>query len=452
MYKVFLARRYMFVRPVSYLSMLVIGSAIAALIVVWSVMDGFLAETRELIRGTTADIVVTVLQSPEEPLERASLERVIRSTPGVTGAVSRLVRPAIFKVHGRDNLNIGTTMWADLNMVLVLGIDAEAEFEVTDLRDHLTEVDLESQQVDDPDTPFKIARNRILDRRLRMAALPRLLMGWELMDQLGLSKGDAIDLVTVPDNVAMFESDQLSSSSETFIVAGAFSTGHHESDMSRIMLSSDAFRRWSKTFHEVSEVYVSVALDGVDELAAIRGDLEAAFDAAGFTSRQVIVESWRDRHRILLGAVENERNILFIVLGMFVLLTCLITFAVLWTLVQEKTRDIGILSTMGAAPLGVGGLFTLCGTLISAAGCVVGLVLGTLIVVNVNAIKDWIENTFGVEIFRRDVYAFTEIPAKLDHGLNLMIVVVTIFFSALICLWPAWRAGRMNPVEALRHE
>jgi len=443
----FLARRYMLARPVSYLAMGAIGCAVAALIVVISVMNGFLDETRRIVRGTTADIIVLPVQGAGgPPALREEYERVVAGRSGVAGACSRLVRPAVVKVHGSANLTLGDSMFLGLNQVAVLGIDAADEMRVTDLSKYLADVETSSLSVEDPRQPFKLHRGMILDRKLRNADLPRILVGEQRMQTLRLSKGQALELVTVPDDESL-SGTSIRSTTETFIIAGAFKTNHTTFDMGNVFVQREDFRAWTGTRQQISEMYVM--LSDPERLDEVRDDLEASLSAAQLPSQ---VETWKQRHRVYLGAVENERNILAFVLSLFVLLTCTITFSMLTMMVQEKIRDIGILSAMGASHWGVGAVFATCGVFVAGMGGLFGMAAGTLLAENVNKVKDFIESTFDIQIFNRDVYAFTEIPKSVDHELNAIIVLVTAVFSVFICMIPAWRAARMDPVEALRHE
>jgi lipoprotein-releasing system permease protein len=141
-----------------------------------------------------------------------------------------------------------------------------------------------------------------------------------------------------------------------------------------------------------------------------------------------------------------------VILGFFLVLVCTITFSVLTMLVQEKVRDIGVLSAMGTSAGGIGSIFAMVGVTISLAGGLVGLLSGWWLATNINKVKDWIEDVFDVQIFDRNVYAFSEIPIDMDWSQNLLITVLAVVSAATICLIPAWRAARLDPVEALRHD
>ena len=450
MFRLFLAGRYLVARPVSYLATGAIAIAIMAVITVWSIMNGFLGETISMIRGTTADIVIMPVHDPAAPTPRAELEQVVLAAEGVEGAVSRFVRPALFRVRGRVVSSMSSSIMAQRNQVLVMGIDPAAEREVSDLARYLTDVEVEQHRVDDEAEPFRISRSRILDDDLRNAALPGILLGEDLMNGLRLRRGMALELVTATDGNPFAADPGITSSSGTFIVTGAFRTGHYDTDTKQVMIPREAFARWAGVKNEVSEIYVKVApglaIEQVDEIKEVL--------KADLSDRRIVsdVETWYDRNAIFLNAVENERNILAIVLSFFVLLTSTLTLTVLTMMVREKLRDIGILASMGAPPGGIAGVFALCAVFVATLGGLLGLGLGTLLSLNVNAVKDWIEDTFGIEIFRQDVYAFRDIPSALDVRTNLIFVGTTIVFSVLICAWPALRSGRMDPVEALRHE
>lgn len=448
MFRVFLAARYVLSRRVSYLGMASIALAVGALIVVISVMNGFLGETRKLVRGTTADVIVLPMQDTGSgpPAARAALEKLVAAQPGVVGAVARLVRPAMVKKFGGSDMILNLTQFSELSFVTVLGIDPAAEKPVSGLGHYLDQVEDPSLRVADPERPFAFEARRIQDAKLRTSRPPTCLVGEDRMDVLGLRPGDALNFVTLPDG-EQFTGDKLNATTQTFVVAGAFRTKHHEFDMSSVFVERDAFLDWTGTRTEVSELYVRVEDGKAPEV--VRDGLKGSLTRAGIEAQ---VETWKDRHKVYLGAVENERNILAFVLSLFVLLTCTITFSMLTMMVQEKVRDIGILSAMGASSSGIGAIFAAAGATIAAGGALLGLLAGEAVARNVNAVKDWIESTFGIQIFRRDVYAFTDVPSVVDERLNLAVAGVTVVFALVICLIPAMRAARLDPVEALRHD
>ena len=227
-------------------------------------------------------------------------------------------------------------------------------------------------------------------------------------------------------------------------MAGAYDTGYHDFDSVTFFVPREVFPAWSGTDSEFSEIAVR-CVPGAD-LDLVKVDLK---ERLGLRAN---VYTWEDQHSVWLGAVRNERTILLVLLGFFMLLVVTITFSVLTMLVQQKVRDIGILSSMGASAGGVASVFALSGVMIATLGGIFGLAGGTTLNFKLNAVKDWIEETFGIEVFSKEVYAFTEIPVANDHLLNVAIALVTILFAVVTCLIPAWRAGRLDPVEALRHD
>ena len=448
MYRFFLAGRYTLARPVSYLAMVSIGLSVMALIVVLSIMNGFLRETENIIRGSTADIVAFPLQR-DGPSSRTAMEGLVLATEGVAGVTSRLVRPAIFKVHAHNNPLLWNSMDASRSQVLVQGLDITAELAASQLSASLAGVRRPSHKVEDPDDPFYISEADIRDPRLRNADNPGLLMGETSMDVWGLQRGDAIDLVTLPDGFDL-GGEPVLPTMMTFIVSGAFNSGHSNDD-SVIYIDGGVARVWAGTDHELSELYVTAteAWQPLERLAELRDTLSLKFEDVG---ERCIVNTWEDRHGTWLAAVKNERRILLVILGFFLVLVCTISFSVLTMLVQEKVRDIGILSAMGIPARGIGSIFAMVGVTISLVGGLAGLGSGVWLALHINDVKDWIEDVFKVQVFDRNVYAFSEIPIDLDMTANLYITVATVLGAVTICMIPAWRAARLDPVEALRHE
>jgi len=448
MFRFFLAGRYTFVRPVSYLCTVSIGLSVMALIVVLSIMNGFLLETKRVIRGSTADIVIFPIQR-SGPTSRAKIEGVVSAIEGVAALTSRLIRPAIFKVHERNNPRLWNSMEASRSQVLVQGIDVDAELASSRLPESLADVRNPELRVEDAEDPFYIPAQSIHNSRLRNADNPGVLMGENAMRVWGLHRGDAIDLVTLPDGFDL-GSSSIQPSLMTFIVAGAFNSGHSNDD-SIVYIDKSVATIWAGTDHELSELYITAEADWQpkEKLSALRDNIEDRLDAE---KEECLVHTWEDRNRTWLAAVKNERRILMVILGFFLVLVCTITFSVLTMLVQEKVRDIGVLSAMGTSAGGIGSIFAMVGVTISLAGGLVGLLSGWWLATNINNVKDWIEDVFDVQIFDRNVYAFSEIPIDMDWSQNLLITVLAVVSAATICLIPAWRAARLDPVEALRHD
>ncbi len=457
MYKLFLASRYLRSRPISLVTVIGIFLSVGALVVVISVMSGFLRESRSYIRGTMSDIIVVPLsklsvgpdgeQSTVHCNNFDPLDSVIRSIDGVTGVAPRFVRPSLIRrADGRDTVSgaLDVSNFA----VQAVGIDVKSELAVSGFRDYLTNVE-NFRRVSDLDDPFMLPDD-LRDDEYWNSDFPVALVGEGRYKRLGLEKGAVITLATIDESfLEEGGAEGIKPFEQKFFVGGAFRSGHFQFDGQHILLPIDDARSWvGAGKKEVSEVYVSVE-DYERRGNAVASAIETALDRVGISA---YVATWEQKNAIFLGAVKNERTILGFILGFFILIATFNVFANTSIMVTDKTKDIGILVSMGATPGGILGIFMSCGVLLWLIGSVLGAIGGYFFADNINPIKDFIEDTFNVEVFDKNVYNFTEIPVEIDP----VFIGFTILGTLILCLFfsfiPAFRASLMDPVRTLRHE
>jgi lipoprotein-releasing system permease protein len=183
--------------------------------------------------------------------------------------------------------------------------------------------------------------------------------------------------------------------------------------------------------------------DGVDSMV---GAVQAA---AGPQAR---VRTWHDLNLSLFDAVEVERNVMFLVLTLIMLVAALNIISGLIMLVKDKSGDIAILRTMGATRGSIMRVFLIAGASIGITGTLLGVLIGVLFCLNIDAIERFISWIFHTNVFNPDVYFLTHMPAKMEAGDLIAVVCMALGLSLLATLYPSWRAARLDPVEALRYE
>ena len=166
----------------------------------------------------------------------------------------------------------------------------------------------------------------------------------------------------------------------------------------------------------------------------------------------VAVETWRQRQSLLISSLENQRTLMVIILGIISTVAILLIFVILYVIVVQKTRDIGVLKAVGASNLGVAGIFLTYGGAIGMIGSIIGTVGGCAFVWNINPIADWIANTTGFTPWNRETFMFEKIPDQVDFGTAIWIVCGAIIAGVFGALLPAVIAAMRQPVEALRYE
>ncbi len=461
MYKFFIAFRYMISRPISLVSIIGIFLSVGALIVIISVMSGFLRETKAFIRGTMSDFVVTPIRSMhrvgdevvyKEAPSFETLRSAIKSVTGVSGVAPRFVRPALVTRSDGIDPYKNSSKFSDMNFTKALGIDPEYESEVSRIKMFLTELDLPSHCVDRVDDPFYISK-KWKSPMLYSRDYPSILMGEDKFVRLGLEKGAVVTLATLDTKTlkdSLDKGSDIKPFEQKFFVAGAFRSGNHQFDMEFVIIDMQAAWDWVGCENEVSEIYVACKEGAYDARGPeIQAGISNALMGKGLDA---IVESWEERNAIFLGAVENERTILGVILAFFIIIATFNVYATISMMVTDKTKDIGILVSMGATSFGIMGTFVVCGLFMWLIGSLLGAVAGFFFADNINAIKDFIENTFGIQVFNKNVYNFREIPVEISPTFIGIIIACTFMICFLFSLLPALRASWMDPVKALRHE
>ncbi|MFA5865293.1 MAG: FtsX-like permease family protein [Phycisphaerae bacterium] len=168
--------------------------------------------------------------------------------------------------------------------------------------------------------------------------------------------------------------------------------------------------------------------------------------------KSVEVNRWETYNAPLISAVENEKRLMIMLFGIISIVAVFLILAIFYMIVVEKTRDIGILKSIGASAYQIAAIFLAYGGVIGFIGSILGTILGYYFVEHINEFQNWLINVFGWRVWNREVYAFDEIPSRVEPWDVTIIIIAAIVASIIGALVPAIRAARMNPVEALRYE
>ena len=227
-------------------------------------------------------------------------------------------------------------------------------------------------------------------------------------------------------------------------VAAIFEIGMHEYDSSIMFMPLNETQKY---FNQPDTVTVlEVVLDSPDEV----GELGPKIAAAGGPS--IYITDWRQRNATFFNALEVERNVMFLILALIVLVAALNIISGLIMLVKDKGRDIAILRTMGATRGAVMRVFFITGTSIGVVGTLAGLALGVLVCFNIERLREFIGWITRTELFPAELYYLSQLPADMNPNETAAIVIMALALAILATLYPSWRASRLDPVEALRYE
>jgi len=266
-------------------------------------------------------------------------------------------------------------------------------------------------------------------------------IGTRLANLLRVNVGDSIILVSPKGATTPFGN---APRTKPYVVKALFEMGMAEYDRTMIFLPLEEAQRYFSRGPEVDAL--EIVVDNPGQVDRFVKEIRAA---AGPT---VHVSDWRQRNETFFTVLEVERNVMFIILSLIVLVAALNIISGLMMLVKDKGRDVAILRTMGATRGAMMRVFLITGASIGVVGTLAGLVLGVVFCLNIEFLRELMAWATNTTLFDPNVYYLTRLPADMDVGETASIVGMALALSVLATLYPSWRASTLDPVEALRYE
>ena len=227
-------------------------------------------------------------------------------------------------------------------------------------------------------------------------------------------------------------------------VAAVFEIGMSEYDSTMVFMPLKEAQAYFNRANDVTAIEIyTVNPDRIEQYR------KAVTEAAG---RPIYLVDWRQRNSTFFNALQVERNVMFLILTLIVLVAALNIISGLIMLVKDKGSDIAILRTMGASQGAIMRVFLITGAAIGVVGTLTGLVVGLVVCLNIESIRQFLSWLTNTELFSPELYFLSKLPAEIDVGETVAVVVMALTLSFLATLYPSWRAARLDPVEALRYE
>jgi lipoprotein-releasing system permease protein len=397
-------RREGFISVIAGFSFLGIMLGVATLIIVMAVMNGFRQELLDKILGLNGHLLVQPLEKPLTDWEEVA-DRIAK-VPGV-----RLAAPIV------EGQALASSPFHS-GGVLVRGIRSADLMKLTSIANNIKQGTFEG---------FDTGQGLGIGRRLA--------------DQLSVRAGDNVTLVAPRGAVTpMGTTPRI----KTYKVAAVFEIGMSEYDSAIVFMPMPEAQLYFNRAGDVTAI--EVYTDNPDRIDSFRRLVAAA------ANRPIFMIDWRQRNSTFFNALQVERNVMFLILTLIILVAALNIISGLIMLVKDKGHDIAILRTMGATQGAILRIFLITGASIGVVGTIAGFLLGLVVCQNVESIRQFLSWMTRTELFSPELYFLSRLPAQMDTGETTAVVVMALTLSLLATFYPSWRAARLDPVEALRYE
>jgi lipoprotein-releasing system permease protein len=395
-----------FVSVIAIFSLVGIALGVATLIIVMSVMNGFRQELLGRILGLNGHLGVYGVE--RNITDYDAVAGRIRAVPGVVSATP-IVEGQVLLTSEQGGASGG----------LARGVKPD---------------DLRARGL--------VAQNIMVGSLDRFEGDDAIVIGTRLATRMRITVGDRITLVSPQGRTTVFGTVPRV---RAYTVVALFQVGMHEYDNSFVFLPMAAAQTFFQTGDAATQIEVFV--QDPTEVRATTRAIRAAFPGT-----PIRILDWQDSNSSFFAAVQVERNVMFLILTLIIVVAAFNIVSSLIMLVKDKGRDIAILRTVGATRGAILRIFLLCGASIGVAGTLIGFAIGILFCANIESIRQAIQALSGTELFSPEVYFLSRLPAVVNPKEVAQVVGMGLGLSLLATIYPSWRAAKTDPVEALRNE